>query len=261
MEKVELFNIRFDNFDFEDLMHYLDSAIEERKPTYVLTCNVDHLIDLRKDSHFRKVYEEAGATVADGMPIVWVSKWLGTPLKCRVAGSDILPELGLALERKRYRIYFLGAQEGVAEEAKQKLLLKFPALHIVGCCSPPLGFEHDQAENARIVQLLIDAKPDIVFVGLGAPKQEKWIHRYHREYGAPVSIGVGGTFDFLAGRVKRAPLVFQRAGMEWLWRLFQEPKRLWSRYLVKDTKFVKLVLSEMKIKRRRQRHGAYSKRG
>ena len=260
MEKVELFNIHFDNYDFDDLMNYLDRAITAQRPTHVVTCNVDHLINLSKDSHFMKIYKEAGATIADGMPIVWVSKLFGTPLKRRVAGADILPELGLALERKRYRIYFLGAEEGVAEEARQKLLLRFPALHIVGCHSPPIGFEHDDEESAKIVALLREAKPDIVFVGVGSPKQEKWIYRYHHEYGAAVSIGIGGTFDFLAGRVKRAPVIMQRAGFEWLWRLIQEPTRLWSRYLVNDTKFLMLLIDEIKNKRRRQRHGASSKR-
>ncbi len=261
MEKVELFDIRFDNYDFADLMQFLDDAIQRREPTYVLTCNVDHLINLRRDSYFRNVYQQAGATVADGMPIVWVSRLFGTPLKRRVAGSDILTELGLDFERKRYRIYFLGAGEGVAEEAKRNLLLKFPAMHIVGCYSPPLGFEQDELECARIIKLLKDAKPDIVFMGVGSPKQEKWIYQFHQEYGAPVSIGVGATFDFLAGRVKRAPVVFQRSGLEWLWRLYREPKRLWRRYLVEDTKFLKLLLTEMKNRRRRERHGAYTKRG
>lgn len=256
MNKVDLFGIRFDNFDFHDLLAYIELAIEKRDPTYVLTCNVDHLVKLRSDYHFRRVYEEAGATIADGMPIVWASRLLGKPLKRRVSGSDILPELGYALERKRYRIYFLGAAEGVAAEAKQRLLERFPALHIVGCYSPPIGFEQDDEECGRIVGLLREANPDLVFVGVGSPKQEKWIHRYCREYGAPVSIGIGASFDFLAGRIKRAPAVFRRSGLEWLWRLVREPKRLWRRYLVEDTRFAALLIRELKNNKRRERHGA-----
>ncbi len=261
MEKIELFGIRFDNYDFADLMQYLDNAVQKREPTYVVTCNVDHLINLSKDTYFRRVYQEAGATVADGMPIVWVSRLFGTPLKRRVAGSDILTELGLDFERRRYRIFFLGAGEGVAEEARQQLLHKFPAMHIVGCYSPPVGFDQDERETGKIIHMLREAQPDIVFMGVGSPKQEKWIYQFHREYGAPVSIGVGATFDFLAGRVKRAPALFQRSGLEWLWRLSREPKRLWRRYLVEDAKFMKLLVVEMKNKRRRERHGAYTKRG
>src|SRR5690606_16417580 len=133
-------------------------------------------------------------------------------------------------------------------------------MNIVGCYSPPYGFEKDEEENERIVAMLREASPDIVLVGVGAPKQEKWIHRYHGRYRAPISIGIGGTFDLIAGRIKRAPVWMQRSGTEWVWRLCQEPKRLWKRYLVEDVKFLKLVIQEMKNKRGSARHGTYSER-
>ena len=260
MDKVVMFDIGFDNFDFKDLMSYIDTAVSSREPSYMVTCNVDHLVKLKGDIHFRQVYKEAGVTLADGMPIVWASRLLGTPLKQRVAGSDILTELGYQFELKRYRIFFLGAAEGVAEAAKHELLQRFPAMNIVGCFSPSYGYETDEAENEKIVTMLREAKPDIVFVGVGAPKQEKWIHRYYKEYRAPVSVGIGATFDFLAGTVKRAPRLFQRSGTEWLWRLLQEPRRLWKRYLIEDAQFMKLLINELK-KKRREGHGTYSERG
>lgn len=250
MEKIELFGVRFDNFDFRDLAAYLERTVESGEPTYLLTCNVDHVMLLEKDALFRHIYREAHAVVADGMPIVWTSRLVGTPLKQRVAGSDLLPELGLWLEKKRYKLFFLGAAEGVAEEAGRRLLERFPALSIAGWYSPPYGFESMEEENEKIVAMIREAKPDILLVGLGAPKQEKWIYRHYREYGVPVSIGVGATFDFLAGKVKRAPAWMQRAGLEWVWRLMQEPGRLWRRYLVQDTKFLRLMLAEWRKARK-----------
>jgi len=202
---------------------------------------------------FRRIYREAHAVVADGMPIVWTSRIAGTPLKQRVAGSDMLTELGLWLERKRYRLFFLGAAEGVAEEAKRRLQERFPALMIVGCYSPPFGFESMEEENEKIVAMIREARPDILLVGLGAPKQEKWIYRRYRQYRVPVSIGVGATFDFLAGRIRRAPVWMQKAGLEWMWRLMREPRRLWRRYL-RDVGFVRLMLAEWR-KARQFSHG------
>lgn len=249
MDHIELFGIRFDNFDFDDLAAYLDKTIAAGEPTYLLTCNVDHVMGVQQDTLFRQIYREAHAVVADGMPIVWTSKLAGTPLKRRVAGSDLLTELGLWLEAKRFRLFFLGAAEGVAEEAKRRLLEQFPALSIVGCYSPPYGFENMAEENAKIVAMIRAAKPDILLVGAGAPKQEKWIYSHFRECGVPVSIGVGATFDFLAGKIRRAPGWMQRAGLEWMWRLMQEPGRLWRRYLLQDTKFLRLMLAEWRKQR------------
>jgi N-acetylglucosaminyldiphosphoundecaprenol N-acetyl-beta-D-mannosaminyltransferase len=253
MNKVELFGIQFNNFDFRDLADYLENTVAAGEPTYLLTCNVDHVMCMQKDELFRRIYRDAHAVVADGMPIVWTSRLAGKALKQRVAGSDILTELGLWLEAKRYRLFFLGAAEGVAEEARRRLLERFPALSIVGCYSPPYGFEKMEEENRKIVAMIREAKPDILLVGVGAPKQEKWIYRHYLEYRVPVSIGVGATFDFLAGKVKRAPVWMQRTGLEWVWRLMCEPGRLWRRYLVQDMKFIRLMLAEWRKAREEQR--------
>lgn len=251
MTKVQMFDLPFDNFDYDDLIQYIDSSIQSGESAYIVTCNVDHLIKLKKDEHFRKVYSEAGSIVADGMPLVWASKILRKPLKQRVSGADMIPKLGRSLEERGYKMYFLGAAEGVAEKAKQQLLAAYPKLQIVGTHSPSYGFEGNEEENKRIIEMIREAKPDIVWVGVGAPKQEKWIHNYHQRYGPSLSIGVGATFDFISGNVKRAPLRIQKLGLEWLWRLFQEPKRLWKRYLVDDMQFLALLIKEMKKERGR----------
>lgn len=255
MSKIQLFDLPFDNFDYEDFMQYIDLTVQSGESAYVVTCNVDHLIKLRKDEQFRQVYSEAGSIVADGMPLVWASKILRKPLKRRVSGADLLNQLGQKLENRGYRMFFLGASEGVAEKAKQQLLLTFPNLQIVGTHSPSYGFEKNDEENERIIEMIREAKPDIVWVGVGAPKQEKWIHSHHQRYGPSLSIGVGATFDFISGHVKRAPLRIQKLGLEWLWRLFQEPKRLWKRYLIDDMQFLGLLIKEMKKERGRRRYG------
>lgn len=250
MNQINMFDVNFNNYDFSDLLDYIDEAIRERNQSYILTCNVDHVIKLRKDQEFRAVYSKAGAVVADGMPLVWASRMLGSPLKQKVSGADLFSRLGGAFEKRRYRLFFLGSAKGVPEQATENLKASYPNLNIVGCYSPSYGFENNEEENRRIIRMLNESAPDIVFVGVGAPKQEKWIYRHYLSYGAPVSIGVGATFDFLSGSVKRAPDFMQRSGLEWFWRLSQEPGRLWKRYLVDDTQFLVLLLKELRKKNR-----------
>lgn len=172
MNQVNMFDVNFDNYDFMDLLEYIDKTIKERNQSYILTCNVDHVIKLRKDKEFRAVYSEAGAVVADGMPLIWASKMLGKPLKQKVSGSDLFSRLGDAFEQRKYRLFFLGSAEGVPERATKNLKAAYPGMNIVGCYSPSYGFEHNEEENQRIIQMLTETQPDIVFVGVGAPKQE-----------------------------------------------------------------------------------------
>lgn len=249
-----MFDVNFDNYDFNDLLEFIDTSIVHQRHSYILTCNVDHVIKLRKDDEFRKVYSDAGAIVADGMPIIWASKLLKKPLKQKVSGSDLFIRLGEAFEDRGYRLFFLGAADGIPEKAMRNLQRSYPNMNVVGCYSPSYGFESNEEENKHIVRLLQEARPDIVFVGVGAPKQEKWIYRYYETYRAPVSIGVGATFDFLSGNVKRAPKLMQKTGFEWFWRLSQEPKRLWRRYLIEDSQFLVLLFKEI-FKRERMKGG------
>lgn len=241
-----MFDVKFDNYDFKDLLDYIDKTIKEKEQSYILTCNVDHVIKLREDKEFQRVYSEAGAVVADGMPLIWASKMLGKPLKEKVSGADLFSRLGSAFEERQYRLFFLGSAEGVPEQAAMNLKATYPGINIVGCYSPTYGFEHNEEENESIVKMLTASQPDIVFVGVGAPKQEKWIYRHYTSYQAPISIGVGATFDFLSGSVKRAPDFMQKTGLEWLWRLSQEPGRLWKRYLLEDSQFLLLLLKELR---------------
>lgn len=212
---------------------------------YVVTLNVDILLTALEHEGLREACRAARWVVADGMPLVWASRLLGRPLPERVNGADLA--LGL-MERAAaggYRVFLLGGESGVAELAARRLQANLPQLRVVGTSSPPLGFDSRPEEIDRTVAAVRAASADIVLVGLGAPKQELWLRRHLGETGAAVGIGVGGTFNFWAGRVRRAPRMLQRAGLEWLWRLSQEPRRLWKRYLVRDVRFFPLLVREL----------------
>lgn len=143
----------------------------------------------------------------------------------------------------------MGAAEGVAEMAANNIKKKYKNIQIVGTYSPSYGFEKNEEENRKIINMIKDANVDILFVGLGAPKQEKWISKYKEEYKVPLSLGVGATFDFIAGNIKRAPKWMQNAGLEWFWRFIQEPRRLFRRYFIEDIKFFKIVAKEYFIQK------------
>jgi N-acetylglucosaminyldiphosphoundecaprenol N-acetyl-beta-D-mannosaminyltransferase len=212
---------------------------------YVVTLNVDILLTALEDPLLLEACRAARWVVADGMPLVWASRLLGRPLPERINGADLAFSLMERAAARGYRVFLLGGEPGVAALASQRLKNRLPGLSIVGTLSPPFGFERYPGEVARTVESVRSACPDIVLAGLGAPKQELWLQRHLKAAGVPVGIGVGGTFNFWSGRVRRAPAAFQRAGLEWLWRLSQEPRRLWKRYLVRDLKFFPLLAREL----------------
>lgn len=242
--RVNIAGVDIDNVSFTDLVDMVGSSVSARKSVFIVTCNIDHVVKLKRDPEFAAAYGDAALVLPDGIPILWAAKFLGKPLKEKVSGSDILPKLCATAQKKGYRLFFLGGNPGSATRASEALKERHPGLQVVGVYSPPFGFEKDAEEDCKIVDMIKSAAPDILFVGLGAPKQEKWIHRHYKALGVPVSIGVGATFEFVAGVVRRAPAWMQRAGLEWLWRLAMEPKRLWRRYLVEDMEFFRLVLKQ-----------------
>jgi N-acetylglucosaminyldiphosphoundecaprenol N-acetyl-beta-D-mannosaminyltransferase len=226
---VAILGVPFDHVTIDQAVSRIDAMIASRRPHYVVTANVDFLVQAHRDVELRRILLEADLVLCDGTPLVWASRLLGNPLPERVAGSDLAPGLIRAAAEKGHRLFFLGAAPGVAEEAAVKLRQQYPKLNIVGTYAPPFSnlLEMDHQEIVRRVH---EAKPDILMVSFGCPKQEKWIAMHHRTLGVPVAIGVGATIDFLAGRVKRAPDWMRRTGTEWLYRLMQEPKRLYRRY-------------------------------
>ena len=215
-------------------------------PHHICTGNLDHLVLLQRDNEFREAYEKASLVLADGMPIVWMSNIArranDKPLKERVAGSDLFWELVQASATTGLRLFFLGGAPGAADEARDEAEKRFPGCNICGTYCPPKDTFPTDAEQARIENLIRDAAPDVLLVGLGAPKQEKWILRRKARLGVPVSIGVGGTFEMAAGRVRRAPKWIQKLGMEWAYRMVQDPARLWKRYIANDLPFLATAL-------------------
>jgi exopolysaccharide biosynthesis WecB/TagA/CpsF family protein len=243
---VNIFNISIDNFSMEETIHYIDYLIAMKNNSYVVTPNVDHIVKLQSDDEFKTIYDKADLVLADGMPIVWASKLLGKPIKEKVSGSDLFPKLCEHASINGYSIFLLGAALGVAEKAAKKLIEMYPKLNIVGTYSPSFGFENDKEENEKIIRMIKESKPDILFVGVGAPKQEKWIFKYKNKYNVPVSLGIGASFDFIAGNIKRAPKWMQNCGLEWFYRLLKEPKRMFKRYIIDDSKFIKIFIGEFK---------------
>lgn len=212
---------------------------------YVVTPNVDHAVMYQSNAALRAAYADAALVLADGMPVVWASRLLRRPLPERVTGSDLVPALFAGATPDRpLRVYLLGAMPGVADRAARHIAERWPGVVVVGTYSPPLGFERDAQENARILRRIADAKPDALIVGFGAPKQELWVHAQRERIDASVVLCVGATIDFLAGEKRRAPVWMRRAGVEWLHRCLTEPRRLARRYLKDAVVFPRLLWHE-----------------
>lgn len=242
MARMKFMNIEIDNLTMDEVLQEIDRLIQLKKKAYVVTPNVDHLVQLEHGGELVEVYKNADLILTDGKPLIWISKWYGTPIKEKISGSDLFPRLCALAAVKGYRMFFLGAAEGVAAKAAENLVKRFPGLKVVGTYSPPFGFEEDKAELERIKEQIKDVSPHILIVGLGCPKQELFIFHHKDELGVPLSLGLGASLDFEAGIIKRAPKWMANHGLEWLYRIFQDPQRLAKRYLVNDRKIFKMAL-------------------
>jgi N-acetylglucosaminyldiphosphoundecaprenol N-acetyl-beta-D-mannosaminyltransferase len=221
--------------------HVLQS-LDGGRGGWIVTPNLDILRNCHRDPSVRELVGSASVRVADGMPLVWTAWIQGTRLPARVAGSNLISSLSTAAAERGRSIFMLGGDPGTAELAAGVLLQRSPSLRVVGTCCPPRGFEHDEQEMARLIDAVVQARPDIVFVALGSPKQERLIYRIRDRLPGAWWVGVGISFSFLSGRVARAPRWMQKTGLEWLHRLFQEPRRLARRYLVEDAPFAASLL-------------------
>lgn len=218
----------------------VDRAILTRRPLRHLAMNAAKLVALRKDPVLRGSVEAADLITADGQSIVWASRILGRPVPERVTGIDLMHAALDLAARRGYRVFTLGARAEVVREAVEVLQRRFPGLQIVGAID---GYFSPEQEPV-VVRRIIAARPDMLFVALSSPKKERFLADHEQEMGIPFCMGVGGSLDVIAGRVRRAPRVMQRVGLEWLFRLAQEPRRLWRRYLQTNTEFLALLLRE-----------------
>ena len=241
INRVQLLNIRIDNITREELLKNLHKGT-------VITPNVDHLIKLQKDREFYDIYQKADYIVLDSMVLFKVLKYLGTPVKEVIAGSDLLPAFcRYHKNNDKIKLFLLGAMPGVGERAMQNINERAGREMVVGCYSPPFGFEKNKQECDRIIKRIRESGANVVAVGLGAPKQEKWIFQYKSELPeVDIFMAIGATIDFEAGNVKRAPRFYRRNGLEWLYRLFAEPRRLWRRYLIEDLPVFRLIWQQKK---------------
>ncbi|HYT92612.1 MAG TPA: WecB/TagA/CpsF family glycosyltransferase [Gemmataceae bacterium] len=214
---------------FQQTLDRIEDLIRAGKPNYFITANLHYAMLTDQDPRLDAVNRKAALVLADGMPLVWASRWRPARLPERVTGSDLVPALCELAARRGYRVYLLGGSEEVSAEAARKLCERFPGLQIAGVYSPPFR-PLSAEEQAALIARIGDARPDLLFVAFGQPKGEFWLAQHCEALGVPACAQIGATLDFLAGRVPRAPRWLQRVGLEWVYRLYQEPGRLARRY-------------------------------
>jgi N-acetylglucosaminyldiphosphoundecaprenol N-acetyl-beta-D-mannosaminyltransferase len=214
--------------------------VHEREPNYICVTPAHAIMDVYQDDELRQIYNYSGLTTPDGMAIVWLLKGYGHFEVDRVYGPDLLLAVCAQSVEYGYRHYFYGAAPGVAQQLADSLVERYPGLMVVGVESPPYR-ALTAAEDAEVVRRIRDAQPDFVWVGIGSPRQERWMREHLALLDVPVLVGVGAAFDFLSGNKPQAPRGIQRGGLEWLFRLLSEPRRLWRRY-IRYPKFAILAL-------------------
>jgi N-acetylglucosaminyldiphosphoundecaprenol N-acetyl-beta-D-mannosaminyltransferase len=224
-----MMGVPLDQLNTAQALQIVSEMIASRTPHLLATANVDFLAQVQSDDTLRRILVDADLILCDGTPLVWMSKWLGDPLPERIAGSDLVPLLLDLAQEKGHRVFFLGGRDEVVAIAEDKIKERWPVLQIAGMYSPPFA-PMDKMDHAGICQRIRESNADMLFVSFGCPKQEKWLAMNFRDAGVPVAIGVGATIDFLAGVVKRAPVWMRKTGLEWFFRVAQEPKRLAHRY-------------------------------
>lgn len=241
MNRISFMNTTVDNLTMQEAISSIEYLVSKGQPSYVVTPNVDHIVQLEKSKELQNAYQNAALVLTDGKPLIWISKLYGTPIKEKVSGSDLFPRLCELSAQKGFTMFLLGAAEGVAAKAAQNLQKRYARLKIAGICSPPYSFEKNETEIEHIIHIVQKASPDILVLGLGAPKQELFAYHYYKQLQVPVTLCLGASLDFEAGEVKRAPHWMSDHGLEWIYRLCQDPKRLFQRYIIRDSKIIHMV--------------------
>ena len=239
-----VWGVPFSCLTFADTFRMIDSAVQRREPVYFITANLNYAMLTSKYAELREVNQNAAFITCDGMPMVWWSRLSAHPIPERVAGSELIYALTKWASAKSYRVFFLGGAPGVASTAADKLVERYPGLQVAGVESPPFRPMSDDEEN-RLADRIRAARPDLLYVAFGQPKGELWIAKHYRSLGIPVSVQLGASFDFVAGGIPRAPRWIQRIGMEWSYRLYQEPRRLAGRYWRNGLFLTKAVVSDI----------------
>ena len=241
MKTVNLLNVSIDNLSITELFEKLDC-----EGGVVFTPNVDHLIKLQYDRDFYEAYNKSNYRVCDSQILMYASNFLGTPLKEKISGSDLFPAFYMYhRNNENMKIFLLGAAEGIAKQAQEKINTKLGREIVVEALSPSFGFENNEEECETIIEAINQSGATVLAIGVGAPKQEKWLVKYKSKLiHVKILLAVGATIDFEAGCKARSPKWMSEVGIEWLYRLLSEPRRLWKRYLIEGLPFFKLILEQ-----------------
>ncbi len=240
MKKVKLLNVSVDNLSMSELLANLKQGV-------VFTPNVDHLVKLQSDREFFEAYSIADYRTCDSKVLFYASRLLGCPFKEKISGSDLFPAFyRYHKDNEEIKIFLLGAKEGVAAKAQERINANVGREIVVGVHSPSFGFEQQEDECQKIIDLVNQSGANVLAIGVGAPKQEKFIYKYRQQFKhIKIFMAVGATIDFEAGNVDRAPKWISEMGMEWLYRLISEPRRLWKRYLLEGPAFFWFLFMQM----------------
>lgn len=240
-DRVNILGVGISPISMEIAVSWVDECIAAGDHKYVCVTGVHGVMECQKDESLRSIHNRAGLVTPDGMPIVWLSRLRGYKQVERVYGPDLMLAISELSSLGGYRQFYYGGAEGIPERLSESLSSRFPGLEIVGTYSPPFRVL-TEAEDAEVVEMINDSGADILWIGLSTPKQERWMAEHLGKIDAPVMIGVGAAFDFLSGRKPQAPAWIRRMGLEWSFRLANEPRRLWRRYLINNPSFLIKVL-------------------
>ena len=241
--RVNILGVGVSDIAMPDALETIESWIARREHRYVCVANVHGIMESQHDEDLRRIYDSAGLVTPDGVPLVWISRWRGYRRVRRVYGPDLMLAVCERSVSIPYKHFLYGGNEAVAQKLRLRLEERFPGLRIVGSHTPPFR-KLTPREDEEVVHKINATKPDVVWVGLGTPKQEHWMAAHIDRLNAPVLIGVGAAFDFHAGIKRQAPVWMQNTGLEWFFRLLNEPRRLWRRYLLFNPQFAVLVLAQ-----------------
>lgn len=242
-DRANILGLKVSAINMAQALSIIDGWIARRQQRYICITGVHGVMESQRDERLRQIHNDAGLVTPDGMPLVWLSRLHGHGHTERVYGPDLMLALCEHSISKGYKHFFYGGGEGVHERLADSLRERFPGLRVAGGYTPPFRTLTDE-EDEQVAQAINDAEPDIVWIGLSTPKQERWMAEHVGRLTAPVLIGVGAAFDFHSGLKKQAPRWMQRGGLEWLFRLATEPRRLGPRYLVNNPLFVLLLLQQ-----------------
>jgi N-acetylglucosaminyldiphosphoundecaprenol N-acetyl-beta-D-mannosaminyltransferase len=240
-ERITLMGCKIDNLSMEETLGKIEGFIRSGLPHQHVVVNVDKLVKASRDPELRRIINACALVNVDGMPVVWAARLLGKPLKERVAGVDLFEALMRRAGEKGWRVFLLGAREEVVREVADTYARRYPGLVLAGYRNGYWKGEHEEAALARQVR---DSRADLLFVAISSPKKEQFLGKYQAEMKIPFAMGVGGSFDVAIGRVRRAPVWMQKAGLEWFYRFLQEPRRMFRRYFIDDMAFVWLLIKE-----------------